>query len=197
MELLEGVTLKHRINNKPMELEELLELAIQISDALEVAHTKRIVHRDIKPANIFITQSGRAKILDFGLAKQGLSQVGHAAEVSSELTAVNSRDDLTIPGSAIGTIAYMSPEQARGAELDHRTDLFSFGTVLYEMDIFRNDFGRDFRRNSEPHSHSALAAQSASSGGTLRDHSQSDGKESGRPVPDRRRHASRPYAIEA
>jgi serine/threonine protein kinase/cytochrome c-type biogenesis protein CcmH/NrfG len=140
MELLEGVTLKHRINNKPMELDELLELAIQISDALEVAHTKRIVHRDIKPANIFITQSGRAKILDFGLAKQGLSQVGHAAEVSSELTAVNSRDDLTIPGSAIGTIAYMSPEQARGAELDHRTDLFSFGTVLYEMATGRQTF---------------------------------------------------------
>src|SRR5271170_3561243 len=138
MELLEGVTLKHRINNKPMEIEELLELAIQISDALEVAHTKRIVHRDIKPANIFITHSGRAKILDFGLAKQGPQQrpVGEAGDA----TAGHSSDDLTVPGSAIGTIAYMSPEQARGSELDHRTDLFSFGTVLYEMATGRQTF---------------------------------------------------------
>jgi non-specific serine/threonine protein kinase len=138
MELLEGVTLKHHINNKPMEIEELLELAIQISDALEVAHTKRIVHRDIKPANIFITHSGRAKILDFGLAKQGLQQ--RQGGETGEVTAGHSSDDLTIPGSAIGTIAYMSPEQARGSELDHRTDLFSFGTVLYEMATGRQTF---------------------------------------------------------
>jgi non-specific serine/threonine protein kinase len=138
MELLEGVTLKHRINNKPMEIEELLELAIQISDALEVAHSKRIVHRDIKPANIFITQSGRAKILDFGLAKQGPQQ--RQGGETGDVTAGHSSDDLTIPGSAIGTIAYMSPEQARGSELDHRTDLFSFGTVLYEMATGRQTF---------------------------------------------------------
>jgi non-specific serine/threonine protein kinase len=142
MELLEGVTLKHRINNKPIENEELLELAIQIADALEVAHAKRIVHRDIKPANIFITHSGRVKVLDFGLAKLSaqLQRVGETAEVSADVTAGTSRDNLTNPGSAIGTIAYMSPEQARGAELDHRTDLFSFGTVLYEMATGRQTF---------------------------------------------------------
>ncbi len=141
MELLEGVTLKHRINNKPMENEELLDLAVQIADALEVAHAKRIVHRDIKPANIFITHSGRAKILDFGLAKVAprLQPVG-AGEVSADVTAATSHDNLTSPGSAIGTIAYMSPEQARGGELDHRTDLFSFGTVLYEMATGRQSF---------------------------------------------------------
>ncbi len=142
MELLEGVTLKHRIDNKPMENDELLELAVQIADALEVAHAKRIVHRDIKPANIFITHSGRAKILDFGLAKLApqLQQFGESNEASQEATVGNSGDNLTNPGSAIGTIAYMSPEQARGDELDHRTDLFSFGTVLYEMATGRQTF---------------------------------------------------------
>ena len=142
MELLEGVTLKHHIDNKPMENEELLELAVQIADALEVAHAKRIVHRDIKPANIFITQSGRAKILDFGLAKLApqLQRFGSFAEDSPEITVGTSSANLTSPGSAIGTIAYMSPEQARGDELDHRTDLFSFGTVLYEMATGRQTF---------------------------------------------------------
>ncbi len=142
MELLEGLTLKHRINNKPIENDELLELAIQIADALEVAHAKRIVHRDIKPANIFITNTGRAKILDFGLAKLAprRQRVGQAAAVSAEVTAGTSHENLTSPGSAIGTIAYMSPEQARGEELDHRTDLFSFGTVLYEMATGRQTF---------------------------------------------------------
>src|SRR5450432_3373133 len=142
MELLEGVTLKHRIDNKPMENEELLDLAVQIADAMEVAHAKRIVHRDIKPANIFITHSGRAKILDFGLAKLApqLQRVDETSEVSAEITVGASGDNLTSPGSAIGTIAYMSPEQARGEELDHRTDLFSFGTVLYEMATGRQTF---------------------------------------------------------
>jgi serine/threonine protein kinase/cytochrome c-type biogenesis protein CcmH/NrfG len=142
MELLEGRTLKHRIDNKPMENDELLDLAVQIADALEVAHAKRIVHRDIKPANIFITHSGRAKILDFGLAKLApqLQQFGESHEPSQEATVGNSGDNLTNPGSAIGTIAYMSPEQARGDELDHRTDLFSFGTVLYEMATGRQTF---------------------------------------------------------
>jgi serine/threonine protein kinase/Tfp pilus assembly protein PilF len=142
MELLEGVTLKHRIDNKPMENEELLELAVQIADALEVAHGKRIVHRDIKPANIFITHSGRAKILDFGLAKltPQLQRFGECSDDSPEITVGGSIENLTSPGSAIGTIAYMSPEQARGDELDHRTDLFSFGTVLYEMATGRQTF---------------------------------------------------------
>jgi serine/threonine protein kinase/Tfp pilus assembly protein PilF len=145
MELLEGVTLKHRIDSRPMEIDELLELGIQIADALEVAHLKRIVHRDIKPANIFITHSGRAKILDFGLAKLApqLRRVGEAVGVSAAVTAVTAvtaPDHLTSPGSAIGTIAYMSPEQARGEELDHRTDLFSFGAVLYEMATGRQTF---------------------------------------------------------
>ena len=142
MELLEGVTLKHRINNQPMENEELLTLAIQIADALDVAHAKRIVHRDIKPANIFITHSGRVKILDFGLAKLApqLARHGETVDASPDLTVGTSRDNLTSPGSAIGTISYMSPEQARGEELDHRTDLFSFGTVLYEMATGRQTF---------------------------------------------------------
>src|SRR5664279_3237689 len=142
MELLEGVTLKHRINNQPMENDELLGLAVQIADALEVAHAKRIVHRDIKPANIFITQSGRVKILDFGLAKVApqLQRHGETADGSPDVTVGTSRDNLTSPGSAIGTISYMSPEQARGEELDHRTDLFSFGTVLYEMATGRQTF---------------------------------------------------------
>ena len=142
MELLEGVTLKHHIDNKPMENDEILDLAVQIADALEVAHAKRIVHRDIKPANIFITQSGRAKILDFGLAKLApqLQRFGNGANDSPEVTVGTSHDNLTSPGSAIGTIAYMSPEQARGDEIDHRTDLFSFGTVLYEMATGRQTF---------------------------------------------------------
>ncbi len=142
MELLEGVTLKHRIGNKPMENDEMLDLAVQIADALEVAHAKRIVHRDIKPANIFITHTGRAKILDFGLAKLApqLQRFGNGADNSPEVTVGTSADDLTSPGSAIGTIAYMSPEQARGDGIDHRTDLFSFGTVLYEMATGRQTF---------------------------------------------------------
>jgi TolB-like protein/Flp pilus assembly protein TadD len=141
-ELLEGETLKHRINNQPMENEELLGLAIQIADALEVAHAKRIVHRDIKPANIFITLTGRVKILDFGLAKLAPQSqpIGETVDGSPEVTVGASRDNLTSPGSAIGTISYMSPEQARGEELDHRTDLFSFGTVLYEMATGRQTF---------------------------------------------------------
>ena len=130
MEYLDGVTLKHRIDGRPMKIEAILDLAIQITDGLEAAHSEGVVHRDIKPANIFATDRGRAKIFDFGLAK--LSPVGRGIGISAMPTAT-AEELLTSPGSAVGTIAYMSPEQARGEELDARTDLFSFGAVLYEM----------------------------------------------------------------
>jgi serine/threonine protein kinase len=142
MELLEGTTLRELISGQPLEVNRVVDLGIQIADALNVAHSKGVIHRDIKPANIFVTSSGQAKLLDFGLAKVATDPAAVTQGATS--TAVTSpavTTDLTTPGTAVGTLTYMSPEQARGQEVDARSDIFSFGEVLYEMATGEQPFG--------------------------------------------------------
>ena len=185
---MKGKPLKHRIDGKPLPVDEVLDIAIQIADGLDAAHAEGIVHRDIKPANIFVTTRGQAKILDFGLAKLLCSptSIGDASSIPT----ASMQESLSTPGTLIGTITYMSPEQARGDTLDSRTDLFSFGAVLYEMTTGHSAFsggtmGAIFDAILSQHSDCARAAESLCACGIGTNYQQGSGKRPQAALPER------------